>query len=1022
MCAIGLAPTTAWAQRPTTTTLSSSQNPSVFGQTVTFTATVSPMMGGGTPTGTVTFLDGGGPIGAATLSGGVATFTTSSLSVGSHSITAAYGGNNPFNPSTGSLTGNPQVVNKSNTTTSVTSSQNPSTFGQSVTFTATVTPVAPGGGTPTGTVTFLDGGSPIGTATLSGGQATFTTSALATGSHTITTSYGGDANFNGSTGSLTGNPQVVTGKTNTTTSVTSSVNPSVFGQTVTFTATVSPTSGGGTPTGTVTFLDGGSPIGTATLSGGQATFSTSALAAGSHTITTSYGGDANFNGSTGSLTGNPQVVTGAALPPSISKQFNLSTIALNATTSLTFTITNPNASTSLTGIGFTDAFPGGLVVSTPNALSGSCGGGTITAVAGSTSASLTGANLAANASCTFSISVTGTSAGVKNNVTSAVTSNEAGAGNTATASVTVGTATSSATLTSSQNPSSFGQPVTFTATVTGSAGTPTGIVTFTDGTTTLGTGTLSGGQATFTTSSLSAGNHTIIATYGGDASFTPSTSPALSQAVNQVPTTTALASSVNPSNVGQAVTFTATVSSGAGTPTGTVTFKDGATVIGTAALAAGAAAFTTSSLTLGTHTITASYGGSAGFVASASPALTQTVQIPPDSVRLRALQLAVTKIEAQSSGDAFAGAVDGAIADGFSEGGGALITPSSNGVRFNFAAEPDASPSGGRVVEQYDSVLAARANALRDSGLSTMDQNLPASMRNFAPNPSAASARVDDAFTALGYAKPMATKAPPLVPAAPKVWQLWADVRGTGWNTDPSAGDIRGGQVNAIAGLTRKLTPDFLVGVVGGYENFDYTSQTLNGRLKGDGWTVGGYLGWRLWPGVRFDAAVGRSGISYNGVSGTAAASFPGNRWLASAGLTGLYRTPWLEITPSAKVYAIWERDSSYIDSLGTLQAENTFSTGRASTGVKVAYPIHWDAATTVAPYVGLYADYYFSSDNAALLLPTTFVQGWAARTTAGISYNIASGAKVLVGGEVGGLGSQNFTTWSVRGRASVPF
>jgi outer membrane autotransporter protein len=173
---------------------------------------------------------------------------------------------------------------------------------------------------------------------------------------------------------------------------------------------------------------------------------------------------------------------------------------------------------------------------------------------------------------------------------------------------------------------------------------------------------------------------------------------------------------------------------------------------------------------------------------------------------------------------------------------------------------------------------------------------------------------------------------------------------------------------------------------------------------------------------VRFDAAVGRSGISYNGVSGTAAASFPGKRWLGSAGLTGMYRTQWLEIEPSAKVYAIWERDNSYLDSLGTLQSENTFSTGRASAGVKVAYPMFWGAMTRLAPYVGLYADYYFSSDNAQLLLPTQFVQGWAARTTAGVSYNVAGGARILVGGEVGGLGSQTFTTWSVRGRASVPF
>jgi hypothetical protein len=153
--------------------------------------------------------------------------------------------------------------------------------------------------------------------------------------------------------------------------------------------------------------------------------------------------------------------------------------------------------------------------------------------------------------------------------------------------------------------------------------------------------------------------------------------------------------------------------------------------------------------------------------------LTRTVQTPPNSVRLRALQLAVTNVEAQASGDAFAGAVAGAISDGFAEDGGALITPSGNGVRFNFGAEPEAGSSGGRVVEQHDPILTARAAALRDSGLSGMNQNLPASLRSFAPDPSASAARIDDAFTALGNARPMVTKAPPLVPTAPKVWQLW---------------------------------------------------------------------------------------------------------------------------------------------------------------------------------------------------------------------------------------------------------
>jgi Big-like domain-containing protein/BACON domain-containing protein len=201
----------------TTTAVTSSVNPSIFGQPVTFTATVSPVAPStGTPTGTVSFFDGANPIpciAAGTLASGVATCTTSSLPVASHTISTSYPGDANFIGSVGSLIGNPEVVTQASTSTTVTSSQNPQTAGQAVTFTATVSAVAPGTGTPTGTVTFLDGGSPIACTapgTLSGGVATCTTSALAPGSHTITTSYSGDGNFLGSSGSLIGNPQVIT--------------------------------------------------------------------------------------------------------------------------------------------------------------------------------------------------------------------------------------------------------------------------------------------------------------------------------------------------------------------------------------------------------------------------------------------------------------------------------------------------------------------------------------------------------------------------------------------------------------------------------------------------------------------------------------------------------------------------------------------------------------------------------------------------------------------------------------------
>ncbi|MGA9305233.1 MAG: RICIN domain-containing protein [Candidatus Sulfotelmatobacter sp.] len=138
-------------------------------------------------------------------------------------------------------------------------------------------------------------------------------------------------------------------------------------------------------------------------------------------------------GSSGSGTPPPP----ANLPPAIAKVFGAASVSLNGKTSLSFNLSNPNTAISLSGIGFTDAFPSGLTVASPNGLAGSCGGGTITAAAGSNSVSLSGASLAAGASCTFAVNVVGTTAGAQNNVTSAVTSTEAGNGSTASAQITV---------------------------------------------------------------------------------------------------------------------------------------------------------------------------------------------------------------------------------------------------------------------------------------------------------------------------------------------------------------------------------------------------------------------------------------------------------------------------------------------------------------------------------------------------------------------------------------------------------
>jgi hypothetical protein len=169
------------------------------------------------------------------------------------------------------------------------------------------------------------------------------------------------------------------------------------------------------------------------------------------------------------------------------------------------------------------------------------------------------------------------------------------------------------------NPSVSGQAVTFTATVAPSGAS--GSVQFFDGATVLGTAALSGGSAAFTTAALSAGNHSITASYSGDATYS-SGSAILGQIVKAI-TSTVVTSSNASAVFGQSVQFIATVTPG--TAAGAVQFKDGGTVLATVSLSGGAAVYSTSSLAIGTHAISAIYGGDALDVASASAVYTQTI-------------------------------------------------------------------------------------------------------------------------------------------------------------------------------------------------------------------------------------------------------------------------------------------------------------------------------------------------------------------------------------------------------------
>jgi uncharacterized repeat protein (TIGR01451 family) len=229
-------------------------------------------------------------------------------------------------------------------------------------------------------------------------------------------------------------------------------------------ANASPTVCGGTLT--TTAPTGIALTGATIAVDGQCQFSVTVTGATSGQYTNTTGNVTSTNGGTGNTaSANLSVAT----PPSITKTFNPIAVPLNGISTLGFTINNPNTTSSLTGVAFTDSLPAGLVVATPNGLTGSCGSGTITATAGSSSVSLSGATLAASASCTLSVKVTPTTGGVKNN-TVTVTAIESGPGNTSNATLTV---TSPPTLTKAFGAASI--PLNGTTSLTFTATNPNAI-------------------------------------------------------------------------------------------------------------------------------------------------------------------------------------------------------------------------------------------------------------------------------------------------------------------------------------------------------------------------------------------------------------------------------------------------------------------------------------------------------------------------------------------------------------------
>jgi hypothetical protein len=613
----------------TNTVVTSSPNPSGLGQSVTFTVTVT--TGSGSLTGAVsisdnfngvtTVLAAGLPMTASGTTSAVATFSTSTLAVGLHSITATYNiTGDPVHTGSTSTPETQSVVE--GTSITLTSSANPSTVGQSVTFTAMVANSG-GGVNPTGTIFFYDGAKLLGSQAINASDvATYTTSVLTNGMHSITAEFdpSADTQLQSSISPvLNQDVQAVA-----TIAVISSQNPSTYGIAVTFTATIA-SSAAFPPTGTVTFLSNGVSVGTGALNNsGIATLLISSLPVGTDSITATYAGDA-YNSAASS----------AALSQVVDEGQTVTTVTLatpnpgiaGTTETISATVTLTSGSAPLTG---TVTFTSGTQV---------LGSAALTAGAASITPTLAIGSYQVVASYQPSNS-------------------NAGASTSVAFPYTVVLATTQTTLVVAPSPGVVVTPITFTALVAGNGGTPTGSVNFLVNGAVVGTSALSGGKATFTDSTLLAGTYSITAQYLGDTNDSPSVSAATSEIVATIPTTTVLTSGITTGANPQVILVAAVLDNGPGpVPTGTVTFYNGNTVLGSAAVDSTGAATITPSLALGAnYSIDAVYSGDSEHGSSTSSAITVSgtpvdfgVTVTPATVTMASSQNATVTVTLTSN-------------------------------------------------------------------------------------------------------------------------------------------------------------------------------------------------------------------------------------------------------------------------------------------------------------------------------------------------------------------------------------
>jgi large repetitive protein len=564
-----------------------SQSATAINTTISFTVpsvsagssfVLSANVSGQLPNGSIASPQGGsvtfGGLGTVNVSNGLAQISISNLGAGSHTVTASFSGYQSlqtWGASSGSVT---FVVNKAASNTVLTLAPAGAATGTPVTLTASVS-----GFNPTGKVSFSEGSIALGEANLSGGAASINVSTLSAGPHTLTATYEGDGNNLGSSSSFTALIKAVSG-------IVLGPSSGVVGRPVTFTATVS----GSSPTGTVTFKDAGQVLGAATLANGVASLTTTPLAAGVHSISAIYSGDASnaaINSPVQSLTILSiaqvlQPIINLLLEPSattttLASNLNPAPVGQAIVFTATVVGTQPTGSVSF--------FDGGILLGSASVING-------------------------KATLTKSYSMPG-----KHSLTAKYSGDNNNSDSISTGLDQFIVPPSEVDLWVSASNVMAGQPTVFNIAVDGD--NPTGTITIVENGAVVATGTLASGSLTLS-ATLSPGPHTLTAKYSGDAHNIAGTSSSITVHVGNI----TLESDHNPAALAQVVTYKVKVFGYQ--PTGTVTFYDNGTSLGTATVSGGIATITTTYTSASLHSIVANYSGDANNAPSSSAALIQT--------------------------------------------------------------------------------------------------------------------------------------------------------------------------------------------------------------------------------------------------------------------------------------------------------------------------------------------------------------------------------------------------------------